>query len=290
MFAFSIFLPYNRVIVVIILYETRKIFMDRIFNMDNKFFVFMGRVADLMILNILCIICCIPIITIGASVTAMYYVTLKMTRNEESYIVRSFFKSFKENFKQATVIWLVALVAGLLLGFDFYIMGQMSTTFAKVVRYGLAIIALVYAMVMLYVFPVLSKFYNTIRATVRNALLMSIRHLPQTIAMLAITIIPVILTLTIAEVMVYGSLVWILVGFALIAFINSQFLVRIFDRYIPEEGAEGEETTEVSEEITSEEEIVGVTPVFSEEFIKKNSESTLADSETDDESTDENND
>lgn len=290
MFAFSIFLPYNRVIVVIILYETRKIFMDRIFNMDNKFFVFMGRVADLMILNILCIICCIPIITIGASVTAMYYVTLKMARNEESYIVRSFFKSFKENFKQATVIWLVALVAGLLLGFDFYIMGQMSTTFAKVVRYGLAIIALVYAMVMLYVFPVLSKFYNTIRATVRNALLMSIRHLPQTIAMLAITIIPVILTLTIAEVMVYGSLVWILVGFALIAFINSQFLVRIFDRYIPEEDAEGEETTEVSEEITSEEEIVGVTPVFSEEFIKKNSESTLADSETDDESTDENND
>ena len=264
--------------------------MDRIFNMDNKFFVFMGRVADLMILNILCIICCIPIITIGASVTAMYYVTLKMARNEESYIVRSFFKSFKENFKQATVIWLVALVAGLLLGFDFYIMGQMSTTFAMVVRYGLAIIALVYAMVMLYVFPVLSKFYNTIRATVRNALLMSIRHLPQTIAMLAITIIPVILTLTIAEVMVYGSLVWILVGFALIAFINSQFLVRIFDRYIPEEDAEGEETTEVSEEITSEEEIVGVTPVFSEEFIKKNSESTLADSETDDESTDENND
>ena len=261
--------------------------MDRIFNMDNKFFVFMGRVADLMILNILCIICCIPIVTIGASVTAMYYVTLKMARNEESYIARSFFKSFKENFKQATVIWLVALVAGLLLGFDFYIMGQMSTTFAKVVRYGLAIIALVYAMVMLYVFPVLSKFYNTIRATVRNALLMSIRHLPQTIAMLAITIIPVILTLTIAEVMVYGSLVWILVGFALIAFINSQFLVRIFDRYIPEEGAEGEETTEVSEEITSEEEIVGVTPVFSEEFIKKNSESTLADSETGDESTDE---
>ena len=145
-------------------------------------------------------------------------------------------------------------------------------------------------MVMLYAFPVLSKFYNTIRATVRNALLMSIRHLPQTIAMLAITIIPVILTLTIAEVMVYESLVWILVGFALIAFINSQFLVRIFDRYIPEEGEEGEETTEVSEEITSEEEIVGVTPIFSEEFIKKNSESTLADSETDDESTDENND
>ena len=70
--------------------------MDRLFNMDNKFFVFMGRVADLIILNLLCILCCLPIVTAGASVTAMFYVTLKMARNEESYIVRSFFKSFKE--------------------------------------------------------------------------------------------------------------------------------------------------------------------------------------------------
>ena len=55
--------------------------MDRLFNMDNKFFVFMGRVADLIILNLLCILCCLPIVTAGASVTAMFYVTLKMARN-----------------------------------------------------------------------------------------------------------------------------------------------------------------------------------------------------------------
>ena len=76
--------------------------MGHFFSMDNKFFTFMGRVADLCILNIICLICCIPIVTAGASITAMYYVTLKMVRNEEAYIVRSFFKSFKENFKQAT--------------------------------------------------------------------------------------------------------------------------------------------------------------------------------------------
>ena len=72
--------------------------------MDNKFFTFMGRVADLCILNIICLICCIPIVTAGASITAMYYVTLKMVRNEEAYIVRSFFKSFKENIKQAIAL------------------------------------------------------------------------------------------------------------------------------------------------------------------------------------------
>ena len=69
--------------------------MDRFFSMDNKFFTFMGKVADLFILNILCLICCIPIVTAGASITAMFYVTMKMVKNEESYIIKSFFKSFK---------------------------------------------------------------------------------------------------------------------------------------------------------------------------------------------------
>ena len=66
--------------------------MDKLFNMDNKFFTVMGHVADLMILNIVFLICCLPVVTIGASLTALHYVTLKMARNEESYIVRSFFK------------------------------------------------------------------------------------------------------------------------------------------------------------------------------------------------------
>ena len=81
--------------------------MDRLFNMDNKFFTVMGRVADLIMLNVVFLICCLPIVTIGASLTALHYVTLKMARNEESYIIRSFFKSFKQNFKQATVINLI---------------------------------------------------------------------------------------------------------------------------------------------------------------------------------------
>ena len=84
--------------------------MDRFFSMDNKFFTFMNKVADLCILNIVCLICCIPIVTAGASITAMFFVTMKMVKNEESYIIKSFFKSFRQNFKQATVINLIMLV------------------------------------------------------------------------------------------------------------------------------------------------------------------------------------
>lgn len=210
--------------------------MDRFFNMDNKFFTFMSRVADLIILNVVFIVCCIPIVTIGASVTAMNYVTMKMARNEESYIVKSFFKSFRENFKQATIIWLILLVAGLLLGMDFRIVQQVeSTGLLKVVTYGLYMVALIYAMVLSYIFPLLAKFDNTIKNTFKNAMLMSIRHLPFTIVILLVGFAPAIATLTIPIVLAYGLIVWIMVGFSLIAFLNSLMFVRIFDHYIPQE-------------------------------------------------------
>jgi uncharacterized membrane protein YesL len=210
--------------------------MGRIFNMDNKFFTFMSRVADLIILNVVFIVCCIPIVTIGASVTAMNYVTMKMARNEESYIVKSFFKSFRENFKQATIIWLILLVAGLLLGMDFRIVQQVeSTGLLKVVTYGLYMVALIYAMVLSYIFPLLAKFDNTIKNTFKNAMLMSIRHLPFTIVILLVGFAPAIATLTIPIVLAYGLIVWIMVGFSLIAFLNSLMFVRIFDHYIPQE-------------------------------------------------------
>ena len=106
--------------------------MDRLFNMDNKFFTVMGRVADLIMLNVVFLICCLPIVTIGASLTALHYVTLKMTRNEESYIIRSFFKSFKQNFKQATVINLIMLAVAAILYMDLRIVGNIGGTMSQV--------------------------------------------------------------------------------------------------------------------------------------------------------------
>lgn len=221
--------------------------MERIFNMDNKFFTFMGKAADLILLNLIFLLFCIPIVTIGASVTAMYYVTLKMVRNEESYIFRSFLKSFKENFRQSTVIWLILLAAGILLWIDFRIMGQAgSAGIYRAVYLGLFFILLIYSMVASYIFPLLSRFDNTIKNTFKNALLMSIRHLPYTFLILVVTCVPMVLTLTFRVVPLYGSAVWLAVGFALTAFINSLMFVRIYDNYIPKEESE-EEAEEVKQ-------------------------------------------
>ena len=164
--------------------------MDKLFNMDNKFFTVMGRVADLIMLNVVCLICCLPIVTIGASLTALHYVTLKMARNEESYIIRSFFKSFKQNFKQATIINLIMLVIAAILYMDLNIVPNLGGTMSQVLYILFIAFGIIYLMVFLYIYPVLAKFYNSIKNTFRNAFLMSIRHLPYTLLMAVITLIP----------------------------------------------------------------------------------------------------
>lgn len=100
-----------------------------LFNMDGPVFRFLGKLADLMILNVVFLICCLPIVTIGASLTALNYVSLKMAEGEEGYIVKSFFKSFRQNFVQSTLMWLITLAAGLILCLDFYIVKGVSDVF-----------------------------------------------------------------------------------------------------------------------------------------------------------------
>lgn len=209
--------------------------MNKFFNMDNTFFSFMSRVADLMLLNILFIICCLPVVTIGSSITAMYYVTLKMVRNEESYIAKSFFKSFRENFKQSTILWLIMLVAGILIFIDFNIVNQIQSTLTTIVRYGLYFITFIYLLILIYLFPVLSKFYNSIKNTFQNALLMSIRHLPFSILLIVIWIAPIVITFIHPTIFMYGLLVWILIGFSLFSFLCSLLLIKVFDHYMPKE-------------------------------------------------------
>lgn len=221
--------------------------MGRFFDMDGGVFRFLSKLADIMILNLVFLVTCIPIVTIGAAWTSLYYVALKMIRNEESYIVRGYFKSFKENFKQATIIWLIVFAVMALMFVDFRILSVMEGTAANVMRVGLTMVGVIFAMVVLYLFPVLSKFYNSIKNTFINSLLMSLRHLPLTVVMMAISIGSVIVTFINGYTITYGILVWILLGFALVAMANSWFFVKIFDNYIPKEDTE-EASAEAMEE------------------------------------------
>ncbi|MBO4890091.1 MAG: YesL family protein [Lachnospiraceae bacterium] len=217
--------------------------MNRIFNFEGPVFTFLSRLADLFWLNLIYIICCIPVITVGAATTALYYVSLKMAKDEEGYITKSFFKSFKQNFLQATVIWLVILAIGIIMFMDLRIAngGDMaevlnSTAVSNVIIVAVGVMVIVLCMILTYVFPLLAQFDNTIKNTVKNAFLISIRHLPYTFLMMLITAIPVAL--------IWFSpalLLLVLIMFSVTAYINSKFLNKIFILYMPkEEGIDGE--------------------------------------------------
>ena len=222
--------------------------MGRFFSMDNKFFTFMNKVADLCILNIICLVCCIPIVTAGASITAMYYVTLKMVRNEEAYIVRSFFKSFKDNFKQATIINLIMIAVGAVLYLDLNVAKNMPGSAGQIFHVFFMAFVIIYYVLFLYVYPILARFYNTIRNTIKNALCMAIRHLPYTVVMVLIGLCPLLL-LFIGSYQIQSTLfvLFLVMGFGVIAYCNSFFLVKIFDHYMPKEENEEQksEGTEV---------------------------------------------
>ena len=228
--------------------EKRQFAMNNIFNPDNKFFSFMGRVADLMILNLLCIVCCIPVVTAGPAIAAMYYITLKMARNEESYVVKGFFHSFKQNLKQGIVIQIIMLLLGIVLAFDLYFCRMMSGQGAvyRIFSYIFVAALFVYTMLFLWIYPVLAKFFNTTKNLFRNSILMSIRHLPYTILMMVITAAPVLLGIFVAQAFPFMILFYIMLGFATVAYINSRFFVKLFDNYIPEDA--GKDTEENGEE------------------------------------------
>ena len=199
----------------------------------------MGKVADLCLLNLVCLACCIPIVTAGASITALYYVTLKMVRNEESYIFKSFFKSFKQNFRQATIIHLIMVAAAVLLYLDTNIVKVMGEPMSQIMSVIFAVFTLVYAMILLYLYPILAKFYNSVKNTFTNAVLMAIRHLPYTIIMLIICALPLLIFFVPSlQMQMTLILLLLLFGMAVIAYLNSFFLVKIFDKYIPENSEE----------------------------------------------------
>ncbi len=211
------------------------------FNMDGPVMRFLSRMADLMILNVIFILCCIPIVTIGASLTAISYVLLKIRDGEEGYIARGFFKSFKQNFRQATLIWLMILGAGILLGLDIYILRSMSGTLAQINTVLIMVLIVLLVFILFYVFAVLARFENTVLNTIKNACLMSILDFPKTLLMVGTVAAAIFLSFLNGTFLTWAILIWILIGFALIGYCNSWFLDGILKKYMPKEEEQTEE-------------------------------------------------
>ena len=211
--------------------------MGRLFSLDSPLFSFLSKVADLMLLNILTLICCLPIVTVGASMTALHYVVLKMVRDEESYIIKSYFKSFKQNFKQATIIWLILLLVGAVLVGDIFILNFSTIGFSNWIRIALFTVIIIVLLATMHLFPVLSRFDNTIKNTFKNSFFMGILTFPKTILMLIIWVAP----LLIAAVIVQATPIVFMLGISAPAYLCAKLYNKTFKRFEPEEEIVGDD-------------------------------------------------
>ncbi|MCR4903367.1 MAG: DUF624 domain-containing protein [Butyrivibrio sp.] len=171
---------------------------------------------------------------LGPACTAMHFVLLKIVRDEESYITKTYFKSFKENFKQGMVLQIIKFAIAGLLVLDFFILKNLSGGY----RYIIIGVSIFMYMVSLYVFPILSKFVNTNMATLKNSLFMAILAFPKTILMTLITGIP-LLILYFFDLKAVPLL--ILLGIAGPSFLNAMLYNGTFKKFEPKEEVLSEE-------------------------------------------------
>lgn len=200
--------------------------MDKFFNSEGPLMIFLGKMADLIWLNILMIICCIPIITAGASITAMYTITIKMVNKEEGYITKGFFKAFKENFKQATIIWLIIIIIAALFYGDYRIIFYAGMEFPKAIIILLIAILVIAYSTYLYIFPLLARYENTTKNILKNSFLLSVSNFPKTLLIILIQLIPLValyLSQAVAPII-------LLIGNSLVAYISSMVFVTIFHK------------------------------------------------------------
>lgn len=213
----------------------------RIFSYDSKFSQIMLKLSYGCYLNLLWFVCSLPVFTLGAATAALYDVTLRMARGEEPELTRRFFQAFRENFRQATTLWLLLLGIGALLGLDGYILYHLykSTAGAAAVicTLGLALVivaAICLVIVLLYIFPLVARVKNTNFAMVKNSFLIGIRYLFCTILVFAIHF-----AMFFAVVALYTPL--IIFGEGLCALVSSYLLDRVTSACSGEPGEEAGE-------------------------------------------------
>ena len=207
------------------------------FNYENPVWQFMGRIADLMILNAIFIIFSLPIFTIGAACTGMYYCLLKIVRGEDTYVWRDFWTSFKRNFKQATIIWLILIPFLAILSIDVLMWYNDPTLLPKALKITTIIVICIVLAIAIYVFPILSHFDNTTSNTLKNAFLVSVINLPYTIYFMVLLLLPVLILYIDPRFIMLD----ILMGFSLPALLATFGWNRIFKKLEPKEEEESEE-------------------------------------------------
>ena len=199
---------------------------------DNVVLRFLNKMTDMFLLNILFLVCSIPIITIGASLTAMYAVNLRSVRYGDGYVVKTFFTSFKQSFKQATLAWILFLCMALLLFVDYRFWQQVDFgMFSNIMKIVSLTFIIIVSMIFQWLFPVIAKMDDSFGKQVKNAAAMAVGYfVPSTVLCMAITYGTVYFVYSNFAAMV----VMFMIGFSVVTYVQSFFFYKVFSKFIYE--------------------------------------------------------
>lgn len=208
--------------------------MSEFLNPDNKFFQSFGKIVDVFCLSLLWFLLCLPVVTAGASTTALYYTVNKVIRNNRGYLWKEYWHAFGSDFKQSTVVWLIVLALYALLGIDGYIMYQFAVAGAS---YGILYIFFLVLMAFVtmwaqYLFPYIARFEATTKSVLKNGVLLAIGNLGWTLLLFALLAVVVGLTVLFLPAVFFLPAVYMLLA--------NLILERIFAKYMKPEDLEAE--------------------------------------------------
>lgn len=197
---------------------------------NSPVIAFLNKMTDLILLNILWLICCLPVVTVGAATVAMYYVNITSIRCGDGYVIRRFFQSFRKNFRQATLVWIAVIVCGVIFAADMLFWYQMGTNLGKMMFIVSAVIAFMLLIWVLWLFPVIAKLEGSIYTLAKNAVAFALGYLPYTAIILVITVIAIYANI----VSIVANSIMLFLGFALLSYVQSFFFYRVFMNHIDE--------------------------------------------------------
>lgn len=197
---------------------------------NSPVIAFFNKLTDLILLNVLWIICCLPVVTAGAATCAAYYVTITSIRCGDGYVLKRFFGAFKSSFVPVTPVWLGLLAAGFILVADLFFWYHFGGVFGRVMLMVSMAIAILLWIWSLWIFPVFAKFSGKRRELLKNAAAFAVGYLPYTAIVLVITGVVVYVNL----VSLVANSIMLFVGFALLLYVNSFFFYRVFMNHMDE--------------------------------------------------------
>ncbi len=203
--------------------------MKSIFDLESPLMQMLTKVGDMILVNVLFILSCLPVVTAGAALAAMQKVTQDILHDNEKGLWKTYIRAFGSNFKQATISWLLIVLFLVSIACNYLLAGMFLEGFLEsLAQVLLIVLAVIVAGVSVYLFPLMVRYDNTLRQHCYNAAMLTIIKLPRTVALVALTFSPVIILLLDLQVFINTLVFWLIIGFGFVSYLGSSLLAPVF--------------------------------------------------------------